>query len=202
MTKDMTTLTVGDGTPLVFPYQPGNKLPMMLTSHHLNNPTTTGGLTFEDTKMLANLTVANEVNQKLTAANNELLRWHWEFGHADMQHVQMLIRTPNDNSSHEQIVFPKVKTASSCDHPMCAACRFAKPTRRNPGTIRGFDSSNRERCGDLQPGSKVSIDQYILGLPSRLTHTRGKEDNTTQYNGDTLFVDHCSGYNHHKTKSR
>jgi hypothetical protein len=73
MKKGMTTLTLGDGTPLTFPYQPGSKLPMMLTSSHFNNPTTKIGLTFEDTNMLANLTVANEVNQNLTAAKKELL---------------------------------------------------------------------------------------------------------------------------------
>jgi hypothetical protein len=70
MEKGMTTLTLGDGTPLTFPYQPGSKLPIMLTSSHFNNPTTKIGLTFEDTTMLANLTVANEFNQNLTAAKN------------------------------------------------------------------------------------------------------------------------------------
>jgi hypothetical protein len=64
----MTRLTLVDGTPLTFPYQPGNKLPMMLTSSHINNPTTKVGLTFEETNMLANLTVADEVNQNITAA--------------------------------------------------------------------------------------------------------------------------------------
>jgi hypothetical protein len=67
MEKGMTRLTLGDRTPLMFPYKPGRKLPMMLTASHFNNPTTKIGLTFEDTNMLANLTVADEVNQNLTA---------------------------------------------------------------------------------------------------------------------------------------
>jgi hypothetical protein len=139
--------------------------------------------------MLANLTVADEVNQNLTAVKKELLLWHWKLGHADMQRVQMIIRTPQDTSPHEQILFPRVKTASSCDHPLCADCRFAKPTRRNPGKIPGIDSSNRDLSqGNMQPGTKVSIDQYISGLPGRLTHTTGKEDKKTQYNGGTIFV--------------
>jgi hypothetical protein len=50
---------------------------MMLTSRHFNNPTTTVGLMFEDTSMLANPTIANEVNQKLAAAKKECLIWHW-----------------------------------------------------------------------------------------------------------------------------
>jgi hypothetical protein len=98
-----------------------------------------------------------------------------------MQRVPMMIRTPQETSPHKQILFIKVKTASSCDHPMCAACRFAKPTRRDTGTIQGIDSSNRDLSqGDIQPGTKVSVDQYISGLPGHLTHTRGKEDKKTQ----------------------
>jgi hypothetical protein len=113
----------------------------------------------------------------------------------------MMIRTPQNTSPNEQILFPKVKTASSCDHPLCAACRFAKPTRLNPGTIQGIDSSDRGLSqGNMQPGTKVCIYQYISGLPGRLTHTRGKEDKKTQYNGGALFVDHCSGYIHHKNQ--
>jgi hypothetical protein len=79
--------------------------------------------------MLANLTVADEVNQNLTEAKKELLLWHCKLRHADMQRVQMMIRIPQYTFPHEQILFPKVKTASSYDHPLCAACRFAKPTR-------------------------------------------------------------------------
>jgi hypothetical protein len=93
----------------------------------------------------------------------------------------MMIRTPHDTSPHEQILFPKVKTAPSCHHPLCAACRFAKPTRRNPGTIQGIDSSDCDRSqGNMQTGTKVSIDQYISGLPGHLTHMGGKVDKKTQ----------------------
>jgi hypothetical protein len=112
-----------------------------------------------------------------------------------------MIRTPNEGLHHNQILFPKVKTASSCDHPLCAACRFAKPTRHNPGIIKGVDSSNRDvRRGDLRPGRKVSIDQYISGLLVFFIHTRGKEDKKMQYNDGTLFVEHCYGYINHKNQ--
>jgi hypothetical protein len=175
--NNMTKLTLGDGTPLEFPYKPGRKLPMMLRSSYFNNPTTKVGLNFEDTNMLANLTVADEMNKNLTASRKEFLLWHWKLGHADMKRAQMMIRTPHETSSHEQILFPKVKTASSCDNPLCAACRLTKPTRRNSCTIKGVDSSIRDLSqGEMQPGTKVSIDQYISGLPGRLTHTRGKSN--------------------------
>jgi hypothetical protein len=41
-----------------------------------------------------------------------------ELGHAYMQHVQMMIRTPNEALHHERLLFPEVKTGSSCDHPL------------------------------------------------------------------------------------
>jgi hypothetical protein len=71
MENCMTKLTLGDGAPLTFPYQPCSKLPMMLTSSHFNNPTTKSGFTFEDTTMLASPAVADEVNQNLTAAKKD-----------------------------------------------------------------------------------------------------------------------------------
>jgi hypothetical protein len=94
MKRGMTRLNLGNGTPLTFPYQSGRKLTLMLTSSHFNNPTTKVGLTFEDTNILANFTVADEVNENITAAKKELLLWHWKLGHAHMQRVQMMIRTP------------------------------------------------------------------------------------------------------------
>jgi hypothetical protein len=189
MEKGMTRLTLGDGTPLTFPYQPGSKLSMMLTSIHLNNPTTKIGLTFEDTNMLANLTVADAVNQHLTAAKKELLLWHWKLGHTDIQRVQMMIRTPQDTSPHEQILLPKVKTASSCDHPLCGACLFAKPARHNPGTIQVIDSSNRDLSqGNMQPGTTVSIDQCISGLPGRLTHVCKFFCTLIMYKSNTVHI--------------
>jgi hypothetical protein len=55
---------------------------MILTSSHFNNPTTKVGLAFEYNNMLANLTVADEVNQNLTAAKMNFL---YGIGIPDMQ---------------------------------------------------------------------------------------------------------------------
>jgi hypothetical protein len=48
------------------------------------------------------------------------------------------------------------------------------------------------RAGDLLPGNKVSIDQYISALPGRLPHTKGKESKKDCYHGGTIFMDHAS----------
>jgi hypothetical protein len=75
-----------------------------------------------------------------------------------MQRFQMMIRTPQETSPHEQILFPRVKTASSCDHPLFAACGFSKPTRPNSGTIQGHDSSNPDLSqGDMHPGANFLL---------------------------------------------
>jgi hypothetical protein len=88
----------------------------------------------------------------------------------------MMIRKPQYTSPHEKILFPKVKTASSCHHPLYASCRLAKPTRCNPGTIQGIDSSDCDLSqGEIQPGTKLSIGKYISSLPGRLIRTRGKK---------------------------
>jgi hypothetical protein len=46
----------------------------------------------------------------------------------------------------------------------------------------------------LRPGEKVSCDQYVSAVPSRLPHTKGKEPKKDKYNGGTLFVDHATGF--------
>jgi hypothetical protein len=50
------------------------------------------------------------------------------------------------------------------------------------------------RAGDLLPGDKVSIDQYISALPGQLPHTKGKESKKDRYHGGTIFMDHSSQY--------
>jgi hypothetical protein len=90
----ISTLMTGDSMSMLFPYQPGNKLPMMLTSCHFSSYMTMVGLAFEDTIMLANLTMADRINQKLNASRNELLNCYWKLGHINMQHVKMMTQIP------------------------------------------------------------------------------------------------------------
>jgi hypothetical protein len=49
------------------------------------------------------------------------------------------------------------------------------------------------RKEDLDPGKKVSCDQYITSVPGRLPDTYGKESNKEKYRGGTIFYDHASG---------
>jgi len=45
---------------------------------------------------------------------------------------------------------------------------------------------------DLSPGDCVSTDQYVVPLRGRWYHTAGKERESEQFSGGTLFVDHAS----------
>jgi hypothetical protein len=46
----------------------------------------------------------------------------------------------------------------------------------------------------LEPGVKVSCDQYMSALKGRLPNTKGKEPERERYTGGTIFYHHGSGY--------
>ena len=51
-----------------------------------------------------------------------------------------------------------------------------------------------QRRDDLDPGQRVSMDQYVCAKPGRLPNTKGKERPSEQYNGGTIFYDHTSSF--------
>ena len=199
VTEKRTVLTLFDGSELEFPFNPGSNLPLTLTQP---KPAPMG-LTFEDAVALGDapslhalLSVADETNQNLSAPQKELLLWHWKLGHPNFQWVQHLTRKPQDTAGVPAIIEPKHRTVSSCHAPLCAACSLAKQHRRTPPTRVSTPIRDCERLlrqGDLEPGARVSIDQYMSALPGRLGHTKGKEKKKDKYVGGTLFVDHATG---------
>ena len=46
----------------------------------------------------------------------------------------------------------------------------------------------------MEAGDMVSMDQYICKTPGRLFHMKGKECLSKRCMGDTIFVDHKSGF--------
>jgi hypothetical protein len=197
-----TSLTLADGSTMEFPYQSNNNLPMMLPAKPLHV-----GLTYEDCTFFGNqdfiqshLSVADEANQNLTSSQRELLLWHWRLCHAHWKWVQKLFATrrpsreaPDEDTS--PILVAKTPKVSSCPAPLCAACQLGKQTRTTPdqGVTRGQPPQMAIRKEDLEPGMKVSCDQYITSVPGRLPDTYGKENVKQQYRGGTIFYDHASG---------
>ena len=47
---------------------------------------------------------------------------------------------------------------------------------------------------DLEPGDRVSVDQYKSSSAGRLPNTYGRETSNLRYKGGSIFVDHATGY--------
>jgi hypothetical protein len=194
------TLTLHDGSDLQFPYAHGSNLPYMLTTKREK----TVGLAFDNVVALGDvrayyslMSVANETNQNLTLAQKELLKWHWKLGHANFSWIQSLSRKPKDTVGEDPVLKTKHGGVPFCPAPLCAACQLAKQKRRGAGTE--FSKKNPEKemslkVDDLQPGDRVSVDQYMSSVPGRLPHTHGKEKKEDKYTGGTLFINHATGY--------
>jgi hypothetical protein len=127
-------LTMSDGTKLTFPYNNQSNIPLMLTRGQ-----TTVGLTQYDVEFLSQphnvstyLSVAEEVNQNIAAAQKELLKWHWRLGNAGLRWIQWLAATPRTtpDGNDAPIIQVKHEKMSSCN--LCAACQVAKQARRGP----------------------------------------------------------------------
>ena len=66
---------------------------------------------------------------------------------------------------------------SKTENLLCTACAMSKASQRHrtrQTRAAQFEDSVL-RAGNLTPGDKVSIDQYISALPGRLPNTKGKE---------------------------
>ena len=55
---------------------------------------------------------------------------------------------------------------------------------------------NLIKSGDLNPGDRVSMDQYTSTTRGQLTKGFGKSPINKTYGGGTIFVDHASGFIH------
>jgi len=218
------SLTLKCGSTLSFPLNKHSKLPFMLTEEILQqNETPTRKLHFTSFYLgteleepssvyntLARRSVQHRDNYNLHPDQKELLDWHCRLSHADMQRVQMLLSKPQTprgatekGELYPQIISPVLKGASSCRIPKCEACQYAKQRRTMPHNPRHPDSSYQEgslSLDKLNPGDKLSCDQYMSSTLGRLSHTLGKESKSHQLAGGTIFIDHASNYifHHHQ----
>ena len=84
----------------------------------------------------------------------------------------------------------------------CAACELSKASKQRLNSFvpqsrgKGRQKQFKIRNEDLEPGQKVSIDQYQSTTPGRRVGSKGKEKNI--FCGGTLFYDHSSTFIHIK----
>jgi hypothetical protein len=186
-------------SPLEFPFQPNNILMMLPGIEQIQ-----AGLSFEDvfylqdtkstTDLIQQISVADEQNQNLTAAEKELLLRHFRLGHANFQWIQSLMAHPRDGSP--QILPCRHRGAATTTRKiLCAACEVSKARAQRPPAPRFAPPDHNGmaiRAEDLHPGDKVSIDNYVSSHPGRRPNTFGKETKKDMFQGGTIFVDHAS----------
>jgi len=132
MEAKRSTLTLACGTELLFPYNPGNRLPMMLTKQHFDKCVHVAGLSMEECTYLSNNLIVDSTNLNLSGSQRELLLWHWKLGHIGMKWVQSLGTIPKSSEIRSKPVIPTRAGSrmSSCERPLCTACQLSKQSRR------------------------------------------------------------------------
>jgi hypothetical protein len=203
--------TLKCGTVLRFPFNKSNNLPFMLTEKSLRSRkdshlsasaqlfTTQGIYT-----SLIDRSVLNRDNFNLNPAQQELLTWHCRWCHCDLNRVRMILARPRQPKQAEatgelvrQMVVSSESGTSTCQTFCCTACLYAKQKRKTPDSSTETKNKDLEGLltnGDLNPGDKVSCDQYMSPSKGRLMHTKGLESSSEQYVGGTIFIDHATNY--------
>ena len=205
MTGKDVSLTLTDNTMLQFPFQPKSNLPLMMTPELLKSQSTfatRAHLSFTELSLLedqyALSNIFSRTNINLSSEQKELLLWHQRLGHLNQQRIQSLLAIPRDEHTR-QILKPRNPRASSCPTAMCQACQYAKQKRRQPETTKHTPINQGTLDANiLKPGQRVSADQYYSSVRGRLPHTKGKESETDQYCGGTIFVDHATDLVYHQ----
>lgn len=144
------------------------------------------------------MTTVSDSNQNLSAAEKELLRWHFRLGHLSFKKVQHLMRTGvlSSTESARNLQTAACKIASP---PKCTACMFAKQTTRPTKSIRHIavkDTAGILKRDNLLAGQEVSVDHFICSTKGRLFSGFNKGSESTRYCGGCIFVDHASGNMH------
>ena len=158
---------------LLFPIQAGCNLTIMLLSNHpsflrsLNymmniSVASDPGISFvpephptlsHHGQLRASLIQSSESN--LTPQQQELLSWHWKFGHVFMRRIQSMLhhsRELDNNATdaelcHPVVVRSKLAGTRSCEAPQCTACNLSKSTRRSTNSSHGsLDPEKSSHC--------------------------------------------------------
>ena len=178
-TETQAILTFDNVGSLQVEYDPNNHLPIAIAKN------------LAGTHPEINLTILNDDNQNLTAAQKLLLNWHARFGHKGFSALQRILRHPPFTSQ-------SFKAASQCSAPRCEVCEYSKAHRKpthghkqviNPVTSGGL------KVEDLAAGASVSVDHFESRVRGRTLKSLGRTTSDS-YVGGCIFVDHMSGYIH------
>jgi transposase InsO family protein len=147
-------------------------------------------------------------NQNLTAAQKELLVWHFKLSHAGLSTVHNLCRqkrTMRANTAQEFVnlrdspLLPCTYNVPNavCDGLRCAACIAAKAHRRAPSVTPTLQAPASEKVlsrEKLNPGDRIACDHYISPVKGRAVAPSGYSSTRHGYTCGTIYVDCASGY--------
>ena len=94
MRKHVSCLIDKNKLELVIPYHPNNNLPTMFISINEQPSINITHSIMQPSKYDIFTSVAAKTNQNLTAAQKELLLWHWKLSHVGFQWIQSLMSNP------------------------------------------------------------------------------------------------------------
>ena len=125
------------------------------------------------------VTIEEEEEKQPTSAAAELLRYHQRFGHVSFAKLK--------NMAKQGIIPRRLAEAAT---PTCAACMFAKATRKQwRNKRRKYWTKENHAEG---PGDVVSVDQLVSPTPGLIAQMTGKLTRK-RYKYATVFVDQFSG---------
>ena len=128
----------------------------------------------KDVKVLAStVCVTNEANQNLAHSQKELLQWHFRMGHIGFQYFQWLICTERLKLQENPRQWSTVKVTSAL--PVSLERVVVDPIKENT-TKKNPMKEQYLKKDNLLPVQIVSPYQYILRVPGRLYHKKGKSD--------------------------
>jgi hypothetical protein len=128
---------------------------------------------FHDTHQI---TTPAAYNSNLNTAQQELLRLHETYAHADMKEIQQQIKNC-DIKAHSQV--------ATCQIPKCLSCSENKGKKRSHKKHRGSITE-----GDTRPGFNTSIDHVDAANVPGYTWQHKARPTLKKYKSSMLFVDH------------
>jgi hypothetical protein len=128
---------------------------------------------FHDTHQI---TTPAEYNSNLNTAQQELLRLHETYAHADMKEIQQQIRNC-DIKANRQV--------TTCQIPKCLSCSENKGKKRSHKQHRGSITED-----DTRPGSNTSIDHVDATNVTGYTWEHKGRPTLKKYKNFMLFIDH------------
>jgi hypothetical protein len=175
----MYVIKMPDDMILEAPYGKAN-LPLLQLSNSVDSCLWAKIFAFNvDDKIDWKKAILDASNQNLTAAQRELLVWHFKLSHAGLSTIHNLCRQRrrmNTNTVQEFInlrdgpMLPCTFNGPNavCNGLLCAACLATKAKRRAPSAKPTLKSPAEEKVlseNKLKPGDRIACDHYISPSP-------------------------------------